>query len=527
MSKRFAIAVAAAGLMSASIPSLAQAADYCVDDAACSAQIGAIDKTTLPEAITAADMDTAPDTIHLGAGTYAAPTTTGFAPAHAVAIVGAGADATHLTGPKNTDTVLTLSDGTSSVSNLEIAIPDSSGSITEKGLDMIGGSASDIAITAPNGLANVAGAWLQGTALRDARIPLTLDPASIGVFADTDTSLNNVQISAGTAVAAMGYDIRIDRADLTADYVGVWSGHLNTTITNSLVHAVSPGIGLMGGTGHLQADVSMNIRNVTVVGDGGSSVGIDVNSFALGKTATVTVDSSIIRGVQHALTREASGGTALLAMQYSSYDPFSVVDGGQGGLSAGTGNTGADPLFAGPDNFRLAAGSPAIDTANPAASPDALDLAGNPRVVGGRRDMGAYEVQPATVDPAPPVDATPAADTTPPAPVAAKDVTAPVIAGLKIAPTRFKARRGTHLRFTLSERAGLAITIKRRAARSARPVKVATLRRTQAAGAVSVTIKKRIGRARLRPGRYTATILATDAAGNRSRAYRVKFTVMR
>jgi hypothetical protein len=141
--------------------------------------------------------------------------------------------------------------------------------------------------------------------------------------------------------------------------------------------------------------------------------------------------------------------------------------------------------------------------------------------------MGAFEVQPATVDPAPPVDATPAADTTPPAPVAAKDVTAPVIAGLKIAPTRFKARRGTHLRFTLSERAGLAITIKRRAARSARPVKVATLRRTQAAGAVSVTIKKRIGRARLRPGRYTATILATDAAGNRSRAYRVKFTVMR
>lgn len=526
MSKRFAIAVAAAGLMSASIPSLAQAADYCVDDAACSAQIGAIDKTTLPEAIAAADMDTAPDTIHLGAGTFTAPTTSGFAPAHAVSIVGAGADATHITGPKDTDTVLTLSDGTSSVSKLEIAIPDSSGSITESGLSMIGGSASDIAITAPNGLAHVAGAWLHGTALRDARIPLTLDPASIGVFADTDTSLNNVQISAGTAVAAMGYDIRVDRADLTANYAGVWSGHLNTTITNSLVHAVSPGVGLMGGTGHLQADVSMNIRNVTVVGDGGSSVGIDVNSFALGKTATVTVDSSIIRGVQHALTREAADGTALVAMQYSNYDPFSVVDSGQGSLSAGTGNTGADPLFAGADDFRLAAGSPAIDTGNPAASQETLDLAGNPRVVGGRRDMGAYEAQPAPIDPAPPVDGAPVADT-PSTPVAAKDLTAPVIAGLKIAPARFKARRGAHLRFTLSESARLAITIKRRAAHSARLVKVATLRRTQAAGAVSITIKKKIGRARLRPGRYTATIIATDAAGNHSRAYRVKFTVMR
>jgi hypothetical protein len=44
---------------------------------------------------------------------------------------------------------------------------------------------------------------------------------------------------------------------------------------------------------------------------------------------------------------------------------------------------------------------------------------------------------------------------------------------------------------------------------------------------VSIGIRNKVGRARLRLGRYTASIVATDDAGNRSRAYRVKFTVMR
>jgi len=72
----------------------------------------------------------------------------------------------------------------------------------------------------------------------------------------------------------------------------------------------------------------------------------------------------------------------------------------------GTGNIDADPLFVdpnGPDNvpgtedddLRLVPLSPCIDSGDPncMSEPNGTDFGGNPRVVGGRVDMGAYEFQ--------------------------------------------------------------------------------------------------------------------------------------
>ena len=72
----------------------------------------------------------------------------------------------------------------------------------------------------------------------------------------------------------------------------------------------------------------------------------------------------------------------------------------------GTGNIDADPLFADPngpddipgtedDDQRLAPLSPCIDSGDPnyISEPNGTDFWGNPRVVGGRVDMGAYEFQ--------------------------------------------------------------------------------------------------------------------------------------
>ncbi|MGA2231472.1 MAG: choice-of-anchor Q domain-containing protein, partial [Tepidisphaeraceae bacterium] len=72
---------------------------------------------------------------------------------------------------------------------------------------------------------------------------------------------------------------------------------------------------------------------------------------------------------------------------------FSDVQGGAAGVS---GNINADPKFvSAPSNVGLAAGSPAINAGNAAAVPNAetTDLAGNPRVVNGQVDMGAFEFQ--------------------------------------------------------------------------------------------------------------------------------------
>jgi hypothetical protein len=67
----------------------------------------------------------------------------------------------------------------------------------------------------------------------------------------------------------------------------------------------------------------------------------------------------------------------------------------QGGYT-GTGNIDMDPLFAGANNYRLQAGSPAIDSGTDSGAPD-HDLNQIPRPQDGdgdgtaTTDMGAYE----------------------------------------------------------------------------------------------------------------------------------------
>jgi hypothetical protein len=66
----------------------------------------------------------------------------------------------------------------------------------------------------------------------------------------------------------------------------------------------------------------------------------------------------------------------------------------QGGWP-GAGNINANPLFVDPaiGDYHLLPGSPCINTGDPdyIAEPNETDLDGNPRVIGGRIDMGAYE----------------------------------------------------------------------------------------------------------------------------------------
>jgi Tol biopolymer transport system component len=141
------------------------------------------------------------------------------------------------------------------------------------------------------------------------------------------------------------------------------------------------------------------------------------------------------------------------------------------------------------------------------------------------------------------------------------DTTAPVITALSVSHKRFavapgrtaasakrkRAKKGTTFRFTLSEDAATKIAIARRSAgrrkgkkcvtptRKLRKAKrcfrfktVATLNRAKTIrGANRVRYTGRIGRKKLRPGPYRATLTATDVAGNRSRARRVSFRVVR
>ncbi len=126
-----------------------------------------------------------------------------------------------------------------------------------------------------------------------------------------------------------------------------------------------------------------------------------------------------------------------------------------------------------------------------------------------------------------------------------KDTTAPVISGAKFSPRAWavkgrakaetpvasKIRRGTRIRYTLSEAARVTVQIERRkrrkGKRKARFTRVGAFARSGSAGANSNPFSGKIGKKRLRPGRYRATLVATDAAGNASTPARVAFKVIR
>jgi hypothetical protein len=142
---------------------------------------------------------------------------------------------------------------------------------------------------------------------------------------------------------------------------------------------------------------------------------------------------------------------------------------------------------------------------------------------------------------------------------AQNDTFAPVIARLSLSRNRFrvastptpvaalkarKAKKGTSIKYTLSEPASVTFTVRRarkgrkKAGRACKPAarrgrrctSYKTVGRlTRKAGTLrnSTLFSGRIGNRRLKAGRYQATAVATDAAGNRSKPKRVKFRIVR
>jgi hypothetical protein len=244
------------------------------------------------------------------------------------------------------------------------------------------------------------------------------------------------------------------------------------------------------------------------------------NSFDSSSDVKVTVTNSVLRGFAHPLRADGGGpGSVDIAASYSDYSATGNIDNAQvGGISESAISTVGDAAFAGPGDYHLAAGSPLVDAGDPAAA-QGLDLDGNPLVTDGnhdgiaRRDIGAYEV--AGPLPGEQGGGDQQADTK-----------APVLSGF--ASTKRTFAKSTRFRFTLSEAAGVTIRIQRivRGKRT-RYRTVGTITRKGLAGSNRVLFRGRIGKRRLRSGRYRAIALATDAANNRSAPRRAAFRIAR
>ena len=140
------------------------------------------------------------------------------------------------------------------------------------------------------------------------------------------------------------------------------------------------------------------------------------------------------------------------------------------------------------------------------------------------------------------------------APLPVRDTVPPALSKVSLSPSTFrvssrstatsaKAPKGSSIRFTLSEKAKVVVTIKAvrggitvgkscvapsrkhpRGKRCDRTVGTLT-RAVEPAGSDRIAFSGRIGRKALARGRYIVSLVATDAAGNRSPAKTAKFTI--
>ena len=389
------------------------------------------------------------------------------------------------------------------------------------------------------------------------RVRVAAPPASRGVLAYAASMvIADSQIASGQqAVELLGPGLTIARSRLSRGGAGavVFGSAQGLVIDSSLLTGGGTGLELYAPDA---TTMSAQLRGVTI--DAGEAKVSDPGLAALRAradsgagtvgTATITATDSILVESQASEGSGVGQITCLFSDAPSQAESTGADFVSCPGNAAGNSSSGPGALFAAGADWHLLPGSPAIDGGSPAAlagGESATDLDANPRLADGnldclpRRDKGAYEL---TGQSAP----------CPPNP-------APVVRGFSLTNKVFRAAGGrasasakrptpvgTTFRWRLSEAARVRIAVERQVTgrraggrcrketpknRKARKCTLYT-----ASGALTARGKSgkgskrydgRLRRKALPPGNYRGVMVATDSAGQRSKAKRVAFKIVR
>jgi PKD domain len=411
--------IAAALAVIACAPAAASATVWCVPNTAPCLNGGGTSAGSIGSAIS---MATNGDTIVIAAGSYNETPNDPFN--KALTFVGAGPTQTLIapTGTMNSLTTFTVADASSTVSDLGVVLENGT---SEVGMQL-SGSAHNVAVTAPAlATMNEAGVQAGTGSFVGGSITLPNTSSTTGFAGPQAATVADSSITAGTGISGSPTARRVR---ITANIGALLSTDVSTitaTFDDLLIVLVAgasapQGVSVSSSGMFGPTAITATLRHLTVIGDGEpGSVGVASTAVPAGNPATtqVTLASSILRGLGHALTQSASGSgqTANLSVDYSDYDPAGLTSSdttmGAGSISPGPHSLNVDPSFvstsasasdpAHPDEFTLPVTSPVVDAGDPAAlatGEPTTDLAGNPRVVQGRpggprTDMGAFEFQ--------------------------------------------------------------------------------------------------------------------------------------
>ena len=283
-------------------------------------------------------------------------------------------------------------------------------------LALTGGSADNVVVRAPP--AGVAVNLTQGT-LSNSQVLVstngrgvdataaTVDHVAImpaggstsghtAVRADNATVVDS-SLSTTNGVEVVNSPVAVRRSTIVTKGYGLQSALTGTSITDSLIVLNDPtAVGVESICDIATGTNPIGATNLTVTG--AVSGGIAFRSIG-GQSCggAVAVSSSLVQGVGTTADCEPGSGTASVAVSYSDADltgAGKVMGTCTGTVDAGN-NFLADPKLASPATLQPVPrfDSPLVDAGDPAA-PSAgqpTDLAGLPRAVNGRRDVGAFE----------------------------------------------------------------------------------------------------------------------------------------
>ena len=383
-------------LAAAAFAAPASANVYCVHTSG-TCEPGTVDRgADLALALDDAEASLEGDVIRVGPGQYSGAFT--YSGAGALQIVGAGRGLTTLAGPAGPADVV-LRSGRADVSHLRVLLPATP--------DWVGVLASgdavisDVAIDGAPGASDRLGAALHRDAsLVGSTVSLGADEVGVETHSDGETpSIVDSTIEAATGIQALPENggRTIVRRSTVDGFVPLLAQGTEMEADNVVALAgAGAAAAVVAECG--QGPVHFTGDHLTIDGRG-ANAGVLALCEVDNQASTVALANSIVTGATHGFDRHGGKGrTANVSFRFS--DVRNVA----GSPEIGAGDLflidllDVDPGFAA-DGIRLAPGSPLVDAGDPAAPEQALDRDRHPRLVGPRRDIGAFELQPAEDEP--------------------------------------------------------------------------------------------------------------------------------
>ncbi len=396
----------AASLATLATAGAAHADTYCVAKPACAAQPGGHAAADLPAAIAAAAAHGGPDRIEIGPGTFPFPAggTPVVEPGNDVTeVVGAGRDATILTGGPSDAFALEVEHPGTVVSDLGIALPAGVDSRGVK-LDGAGIVGRRIDVEGPHATSSSEGVGItSGAKLEDARVLLPVDNASDGiyVYGSGGATLDRVTLTAGYGLRVNSADAltTVTRSRLKAGYrVAYIQSPNELDISDSLLENTTGSYETVGVDASTDGKTTLAVVTRSTLVTPGSHPLVDVRSYTAGSLAKAVVRGSALVGNGAPFGHPQTVGTASVDVDRSAfrsgYAPAPSDD-------VGTHNLGTPSGFVDPaaGDYRLRFDSPLVDAGGLALPSSPFDLDGGQRAVDGKgdgtpqTDLGAFEYQ--------------------------------------------------------------------------------------------------------------------------------------